>query len=200
MSHKTEAAEHTQSSPQKPNEVIEQKQSSQPQGFVAKLEKTLHIPTWFTPSLTDRRQWKNFTRCMITTLGAMVPMLAQNSLNKIGQAAFFGALLSQMLPPYMALSVYLFALLTLIIGLCFGWAWGCAAMASALRARDQVLYASQVRREQSGYDTTANIEAQYQASIFRGAFLDPGSSAVYGIFLFIGCYFLGLIRATRPRL
>ncbi|OCF73911.1 hypothetical protein I204_05757 [Kwoniella mangroviensis CBS 8886] len=172
----------------------------QQSSFIAKLEKTLHIPKWFTPSLTDRRQWKNFVRCMMTTFGSLVVMLAQNSLNKIGQAAFFAALMSQMLPPYMALSIYLFALLTLLIGLCFGWAWGVAAMASALRARDQVLYRQQVQSEQSGYDTTANIDAQYQASIFRGAFLDPGSSAVYGVFLFIGCYFLGFVRATRPRL
>ncbi|WVQ97371.1 hypothetical protein IAU59_004483 [Kwoniella sp. CBS 9459] len=168
--------------------------------FIKKLEKTLHIPPWFTPTLTDRRQWKNFFRCMVVTFGTLVVMLVQTSLDKLGQAAFFGALMSQMLPPYMALSIYIFALLTLLIGLCFGWAWGAAAMAAALRARSQVLYAQQVQTAQAGYDTSANIDAQYQASIFDGAFLDPRSSTVYGVFFFVGCYFLGFLRATRPRL
>ncbi|OCF31124.1 hypothetical protein I316_07256 [Kwoniella heveanensis BCC8398] len=168
--------------------------------FISKLEKTLHIPPWFTPSLTDRRQWKNFVRCMVVTFGTLVVMLVQTSLNKLGQAAFFGAIMSQMLPPYMALSIYVFALLTLLIGLCFGWAWGAAAMAAALKARSQVLYAQQVQTARAGYDTTANLDAQFQGSIFHGAFLDPRSSTVYGVFLFVGCYFLGLIRAAKPRL
>ncbi|WWD17770.1 hypothetical protein CI109_102211 [Kwoniella shandongensis] len=174
--------------------------SSSPKSFVDKLEKTFHIPPWFTPYLTDRRQWKNFIRCMLATLGTLVLMLCQTSLNVMGQAAFFGALVSQMLPPYMALSVYIFALLTLIVGMCFGWAWGVAAMAAALRARSQQLLAQQVQSARAGYNQNANIEAQYQESIFRGEFLDPRTSAVYGVFLFFGTYFLGLVRATRPRL
>lgn len=39
-----------------------------------------------------------------------------------------------------------------------------------------------------------------QASIFRAAFLDPRSSAVYGVFLFFGAYGLGFLRATNPKL
>ncbi|KAK8866031.1 hypothetical protein IAR55_001182 [Kwoniella newhampshirensis] len=167
--------------------------STPPKSFVTGLERTLHIPAWFTPFLTDRRQWKNFTRCMIVTLATMVLMLCQTTLNVLGQAAFFGALVSQMLPPYMTLSVYLFALLILVVGMCFGWAWGVAAMAAALRARDQTLLAREVQTQRAGYDTNANIDAQYQASIFRGAFLDPRSSAVYGVFLFVGAYFLGTL-------
>lgn len=54
-----------------------------------------------------------------------------------------------MLPPSMALSVYFFAFLTLVIGLCTGWAWGVAAMAAALRARSQVLLQQDVTREQA---------------------------------------------------
>ena len=39
-----------------------------------------------------------------------------------------------------------------------------------------------------------------EAGIFEGAFLDPRSSAVFGVFLFIGTYAFGLLRATKPRL
>lgn len=72
------------------------------------------------------------------------------ALNVIGSAAFFAPLVSIMLPPYMALSTYLFALATLAMGMLIGWAWGCAAMAAALRARSQVLLASQVDRATAG--------------------------------------------------
>lgn len=51
----------------------------------------------------------------------------------------------------MALSIYIFALITLVVGLCFGWAWGAAAMAAALRARSQSLYQSQLQAESAGY-------------------------------------------------
>lgn len=39
-----------------------------------------------------------------------------------------------------------------------------------------------------------------QGSIFKGAFLDPRSSAVHGVFIFLGCYFFAWIRATKPKL
>ena len=39
-----------------------------------------------------------------------------------------------------------------------------------------------------------------QVAVFEAKFLDPASSAVYGIFLFFGAYGLGLVRALRPKL
>jgi len=37
-------------------------------------------------------------------------------------------------------------------------------------------------------------------AIQRGKFMDPGRSAVFAVFLFLGAYFLGWVRATRPKL
>ncbi|ORY33700.1 hypothetical protein BCR39DRAFT_592676 [Naematelia encephala] len=158
------------------------------------------LPVWLQLSLTSRRAWKNFIRSMIATFGTLVLMLAQPSLNVLGQAAFFGLIMSQMLPPYMPVSLYAFALITLAIGLLTGWAWGCAAMAAAIRARSQVLLARETETAEAGYNHNANIDVQYQKSIFEGAFLDPASSAVFGVFLFIGAYTLGFVRASKPRL
>ncbi|OXM76143.1 hypothetical protein C364_06247 [Cryptococcus neoformans Bt63] len=171
-----------------------------PPSRIEALANALRIPPWFTPSLTDRRQWKNFARCILATFATLILMVCQNSLDQLGSAAFFAPLVSQMLPPYMALSIYIFALLTLLVGLCFGWAWGVAAMAAALRARSQSLYQSQLQAESSGYDPSVSTALQFQASIFRAAFLDPRSSAVYGVFLFFGAYGLGFLRATNPKL
>lgn len=74
---------------------------------------------------------------------------SRTGLETAGQAAFFTAILSIMLPPYMAFSVFVFAILTLVVGMCLGWAWGVAGMAAALRARSVTLLASQYTRAQS---------------------------------------------------
>lgn len=39
-----------------------------------------------------------------------------------------------------------------------------------------------------------------RASIFEGEFLDPVASTIFGIFLFVGAYFFGFVRAKKPRL
>lgn len=105
-----------------------------------------------------------------------------------------------MLAPAMAVTMLVFAMLTLGVGMLLGWAWGCAAMAAALRARSQVLYARQYETVSAGFDHNANLEAQYQTAIFHGDFLDPRSSAVYGVFFFFGAYAFGFLRASRPKL
>lgn len=50
------------------------------------------------------------------------------------------------------------------------------------------------------FNKSRRLTAADQASIFEGAFLDPQSSAVYGVFFFFGCYFFGFIRAKMPRM
>ncbi|WVO16954.1 hypothetical protein L204_104640 [Cryptococcus depauperatus] len=164
------------------------------------MARRLRVPEWFIPSLIDRRAWKNFARCEVTTLACLVLLVCQPSLNKLGQAAFFGALLSQVLPPNMALSIYIFALSTLSIGMLFGWAWGSAAMAAALRARNPALLAKQQQDFQAGLNQNMSIPLQQQYAIFHGSFLDPRSSAVYGVFFFVGTYLFGYLRAAKPRL
>jgi hypothetical protein len=51
----------------------------------------------------------------------------------------------------MPMSLLLFAMLIMGMGMCVGWAWGCAAMAAALQARNQVLLASQEQTAYAGY-------------------------------------------------
>lgn len=41
----------------------------------------------------------------------------------------------------------------MILGMCLGWAIGCAAMRGALAARDQVLLQSQLQREAQRFVT-----------------------------------------------
>jgi hypothetical protein len=72
------------------------------------------LPDWLAESLVNKRKWKTFIRCMIAVLATMVLMLVQNcgfetcvalserdkakltyaALNVLGQAAFFGLIVS----------------------------------------------------------------------------------------------------------
>jgi hypothetical protein len=49
-------------------------------------------------------------------------------------------------------------------------------------------------------DPNQPIARQIEYQVYHGIFLDPASSAVYGVFLFIGTYALGAMRAQLPRL
>uniref|UniRef100_A0A8H7YBR5 Putative ER transporter 6TM N-terminal domain-containing protein n=1 Tax=Psilocybe cubensis TaxID=181762 RepID=A0A8H7YBR5_PSICU len=107
-----------------------------------------------------------------------------------------------MLPPTFALSVFLMAATTLLVGMLLGWAWGSAAMASALSVRSASLFAQQSQTLKSLLDPTSPIPIarQIQIHTFHGIFLDPRSSAVYGAFLFIGTFAMGALRAYLPSL
>jgi hypothetical protein len=72
------------------------------------------------------------------------------ALNVLGSAAFFGLITAVMIPPSLALSMFMIAALMIVLGVCAGWAWGCAAMAAGLRARSVVLLASEVQTAQAG--------------------------------------------------
>ncbi|PBK89280.1 hypothetical protein ARMGADRAFT_1167595 [Armillaria gallica] len=154
--------------------------------------------TWLRATFKSRRTVKTWIRCCISLAISLIYLCATETSNAEGQAAFFASILAVMLPPSFALSMFVFASATLIIGMLFGWAWGCAAMASALSVRDQARLARQVQA--LGASGTPPTAIQYQSAIFHGLFLDPRSSAVFGAFFFIGTFFLSTVVAYRPKL
>jgi hypothetical protein len=159
---------------------------------------------------------------MLVLLASLILVLNKSSLTVLGQASFFGMIVSVMLPPTFPAQVFLLVASMLVLGMCFGWAWGCAAMAAALKARDRVLLASSLQRVQAGYALcpafpslflclrlitrckcslagATNPDAQYRTSIFAGEFLDARSTIVFSIFLFVGLFFFGYLRAKSPK-
>ncbi|GAA6023484.1 hypothetical protein JCM10207_006212 [Rhodosporidiobolus poonsookiae] len=146
------------------------------------------------------RARKHLLRAMLVFLAAFILELNPDSLRVLGQASFFAMIVSVMLPPTFPAQVFLLVATMLVLGMCFGWAWGCAAMASALRARNQVLLASSVQRVSAGIAGATNPDVQYRAAIFRGEFLDARSTVVFGVFLWIGLFAMGLLRAKNVKL
>ncbi|GMK54826.1 hypothetical protein CspeluHIS016_0114120 [Cutaneotrichosporon spelunceum] len=166
-----------------------------------KQKRTL-LPSWLTTALRTKRTWKNWARSMVALLAVTLLMVIQKTSTALGSTGtFFGLLTCAILPPMMPFSVFLFALLTLGLGMLLGWAWGTAAWAAGLRARDAALLQTTMQGVQAQAQAAgANPQRAMQAAIFNGDFLDPRSSAVHGVFIFVGAYFFGWIRATKPKL
>ncbi|EJU01649.1 hypothetical protein DACRYDRAFT_116734 [Dacryopinax primogenitus] len=158
-----------------------------------------YLPDYLAHALRSPRSWKTFARCLVVFIVMMVLLVDEVSLRAMGQAGFFGLILSVMLPPNMAVGLFIMASFTLLLGMLLGWAWGCAAMAASLASRSQTLLASQYTTAQSLLVPNVAPDAQYQAFVFLGLFLDPGASAVFGVFFFFGTFALALMRAYVPR-
>ncbi|KAG6826906.1 hypothetical protein H0H93_016017, partial [Arthromyces matolae] len=151
--------------------------------------------------LKTPRTIKTWIRCCVALAAALILMVTRRSLNNMGQAGFFVAIVACMLPPTLALSLFILAAITLLLGMCVGWAWGAAAMAAGLSVRNQALLAQQQQRVQASIvNNGIPATVQYQIFIFKGYFLDPGVSAVWGAFFFIGTFALGTLRAYVPKL
>ncbi|KAF8638679.1 hypothetical protein AX17_002024 [Amanita inopinata Kibby_2008] len=155
---------------------------------------------WLRPALKSRRMMKTWIRCCVALAAVMILLVDNSTLRSTGQVAFLAAIVGIMLPPSMALSMYLLAASTLLFGMLVGWAWGCAAMASALSVRSQSLLAQQQQKAQASLVPNVPVAAQMLSFVYHGMFLDPRSSAVYGAFFFIGTYALGALRAFIPKL
>ncbi|KAF8756858.1 putative ER transporter, 6TM, N-terminal [Rhizoctonia solani] len=158
------------------------------------------IPEWASKAASRRRSWKLLVRCWVATWVCFILILPNKTLPVMGNAAFFAALASFIAPPAMAFQMYFFAMFTLMIGCLLGWAWGSAAMAAALQARDQVLLGRALLSTQQAATNEANPDAYFRKAVFRGDFLDPRSTVVFGVFLAIGAFFLALMRVKSPKL
>ncbi|EED82525.1 predicted protein [Postia placenta Mad-698-R] len=158
------------------------------------------LPLWISANLRAKKSWKMLARCWLASWIAFVVLLPEKSVRTLGNAAFFALLGSMFVPPNMPLQIFLFALFTIVLGVCLGWAFGAAAMHAALAARSQTLLRAALQKEAQSTAGLANPDALFQASIFEGVFLDTRSSAIFGAFLGVGVFFFALIRAYAPRL
>ncbi|KDQ30176.1 hypothetical protein PLEOSDRAFT_1111192 [Pleurotus ostreatus PC15] len=158
------------------------------------------LPSWLLVALKSRRKWKTFIRCTLVLVATLVLLVDDATLQSMGQAGFFAAILAIMLPPSMPLTLFILANMTLVIGMLLGWACGAAAMAAALKARSQTLLIAQLQSAQALLDPNMPAALQFERLMFNGHFLDTRSSVVDGAFIFVGSFFLAAIRGLSPSL
>ncbi|KAL5519292.1 hypothetical protein ACEPAH_975 [Sanghuangporus vaninii] len=157
-------------------------------------------PTWVSDNLHSARSWKLLARCWVATWATLIVMLPNKSLTTLGNTAFFGILVSLIIPPSMPVQMFFFAVALLLIGQLLGWGLGSAAMKAATSARDQVVLRSTYEAAEQTAATAANPDAAFRLEIFEGIFLDARSTVVYGVMLGVFSFMFGLGRAYRPRL
>ncbi|KAK7008046.1 hypothetical protein R3P38DRAFT_3211693 [Favolaschia claudopus] len=156
--------------------------------------------SWLIPAIRNRRTLKTFIRCLLVSAAALVLLVDRITLINMGQAAFFASIVAFLLPPSMALSVFLLASITLLLGMLIGWAWAAATMAAALSVQDKAQIAARMAAAQKNLVPGIPPAFQIQTLIFHGEFLTPGPSAVYGAMFFIGTFAFGVVRAKVPKL
>ncbi|KAJ7909256.1 hypothetical protein B0H13DRAFT_2192889 [Mycena leptocephala] len=155
---------------------------------------------WVSPAVRNPRLLKTWIRCVLTVAASMVLLVDSATLKTMGQAGFFAAIVSVLLPPSLALSVFVLASVTLLLGMLLGWAWGAACMAAALSVQDKSLLATRLAAAQKGLVPNISPTLQLQSLTFHGFFLDARSSAVYGAMFFVGTFGMGVLRARMPKL
>ncbi|KAL9937758.1 hypothetical protein V8E36_003303 [Tilletia maclaganii] len=150
------------------------------------------LPAWISSNLRNKRSLQVWCRCWIASWASFILMIPNRSLLTLGQAAFFTAIISLMLPPMLTPFLWLLAISTLVIGALMGWAIGCAAMASALRARNVIVTGAAIQRAQQSAASATNPELAFRNTIFEGQYLDTHLS--------VFTYILGYITTKAQKL
>ncbi|TDL18689.1 hypothetical protein BD410DRAFT_900749 [Rickenella mellea] len=158
------------------------------------------LPPWIATNLRSKKSWKILARCWLASWLSFLIILPNRPLKAMGNAAFFALMSSFLVPPNMPVQMFVFAISTMIVGMCFGWAIGAAAMKAALSARNQKVLKQTILSVQESAAGAVNPDAQFKLSIFQGAFLDVSSSAVFGVFLGVAVFFFACVRAYAPKL
>ncbi|KAF7340394.1 hypothetical protein MVEN_01958900 [Mycena venus] len=156
--------------------------------------------SWLGPAVRNKRMLKTWVRCVLASAATVVLLVDKATLTTMGQAGFFATIVSVLLPPSFALSIFMLVSVILLSGMLVGWAWGAACMAAALSVQDKTLLATRLAAAQKNLVPGIPPASQLQSLVFHGAFLDPRSSAVYGAMFFIGTFAMGALRARVPRL
>ncbi|KAG7440200.1 uncharacterized protein BT62DRAFT_1012986 [Guyanagaster necrorhizus] len=163
-----------------------------------------YLPTWVSKNLRSKRSLKILFRSCVACWLAYVIMLPNASLRTLGTAGFFGLLTSLFVPAYIPVQLFFFIMTTVEVGLLLGWGIGAAAMRAANESRDpSVLQASMAVLNASiaaNPAFQANPTLATTTAIYHGVFLDTRASVVYGCFLGLGAFIMGLFRAYAPTL
>lgn len=148
---------------------------------------------------------KTLFRCSIAAWVASLLIFIQPSLHSIGISTFFAALVLFVTPPAGILLIYLLGSLSLLFGMCLGWAWGILTMKAALAARPasdtqaqlQALQQAAVAQAQS---TGQNATTIGQILVYQGHMLDARVTVVYYVMACVFIYFLARLRAGNVKL
>ncbi|KAJ5182610.1 hypothetical protein N7492_000226 [Penicillium capsulatum] len=160
------------------------------------------LPAWLDHF--NARDLKVLFRCSVAAWVASLLMFIGPSLHTIGTATFFASLVTFMVPPTGIVFVFILGSLTLVVGVCLGWAWGVIAMKAALAARPAAETQAKLQSlGQLAYSqanaTGQPVAAIEQKLIYDGWMLDARVSTIYFCMICFLIYLLARLRAKNPK-
>ncbi|KAL5361015.1 hypothetical protein BJX96DRAFT_175841 [Aspergillus floccosus] len=153
----------------------------------------------------NARDLKVFFRCWVALWVASLLMLITPTLQNIGTATFFAALVLVMLPPSGIVFIYVLGALSLFIGILLAWAWGVIVMKAALAARPAADTQARMASLQQAAAAQANSTGLPAASVaqrlvYDGYMLDARVTSVTYCLLCLFIYLMARLRANNPKL
>lgn len=165
-------------------------------------KRRISLPAWLDHF--NRRDLKLLFRCWVAAWVASLLIFIGPALHKIGMATFFGALLLYIVPPAGILFIYLLASLSLLFGMCLGWAWGLLTMKAALAARPasqtQALL-QQLQQEAAAQAKATGEDPSFVAEklIHDGFMLDARVTVIFYVLICLFVYAMSRIRVANPK-
>lgn len=161
------------------------------------------LPSWLDHF--NGNDLKTLFRCSVAAWVASLLIYIGPSLHSIGSTTFFAALVLFVTPPAGILLIYLLGSLSLLFGMCLGWAWGIATMKAALAARpasdtQAQLQALQQAAVAQAKSTGQNATVIGQELVYQGAMLDARVTVVYYVMILAFIYFLARLKAGNIKL
>ncbi|KAF8907684.1 hypothetical protein CPB84DRAFT_271485 [Gymnopilus junonius] len=141
---------------------------------------------------------RRLLRAIIVEVAVLVLLINPVSSQVLGSGTIFMATLAVAIPPFLPASVHIFIMIALLFCLIIAWAWTCAATAAAFAVRSPALLLKQTQAENSIHIPGVLAAVQDQLIVYSGYFLDPRSSAMFGIFFFVGTFFLAVVLGYFP--
>ncbi|KIY67696.1 hypothetical protein CYLTODRAFT_483276 [Cylindrobasidium torrendii FP15055 ss-10] len=155
-------------------------------------------PEWVTTNIRSKRSLKLLLRASLACWLGYVVMLPHAALHELGPVAFFVLMHGFFVPAYLPVQLFFFLMTTIMVGICFNWGFGAAAMRAATASRDPSRLQAAVARVTEAFNGNQALATQF--AIYHGWFLDKYSSAVFGCFLGVGAFLMALVRAYAPTL
>ncbi|KAI2812394.1 hypothetical protein CBS115989_10505 [Aspergillus niger] len=160
------------------------------------------LPAWLDHF--NLRDLKVLFRCWAAAWVATLLIFIGPALQSIGIATFFGALVLYIVPPAGILFVYLLASLTLLAGMCLGWAWGLLTMKAALAARPSSQTQARLQQLQQAVVTQASQSGQSatavtQQLIHDGFMLDARVTVVFYVMACVFVYMMSRLRVANNK-
>ncbi|KAL6893256.1 hypothetical protein GGI43DRAFT_174792 [Trichoderma evansii] len=166
-------------------------------------KKKRSLPSWLDHF--NGNDLKTLFRCSVAAWVAALLIYIGPSLDSIGSSTFFAALVLFVTPPAGILLIYLLGSLSLLFGMCLGWAWGIATMKAAQAARpasdtQAQLQALQQAAVAQAKSTGGNATVIGQELVYQGAMLDARVTVVYYVMILTFIYFLARLKAGNIKL